>query len=225
MLQTFRTEAIILRRTNYGEADRILNFITPERGKLSAIAKGVRKPKSKLAGGLELFATCDVTVLQGKTDMGTVSSARLVKFYGDILKDYDRMQLAYELIKLINRVTETVGEPEFYYLLRDSFVYLNELSVDHRIVELWFRLRYGTALGVGLNVASTGEGSPLKAGERYNFDFGDMAFRPHPGGKFTADHIKLLRLANAKDPALLRHVGGLEGVLDDCLWLARGLIG
>ena len=55
-MQTLRTEAIILRRTNYGEADRILNMLTPQHGKVSAIAKGVRKAKSKLAGGLELFA-------------------------------------------------------------------------------------------------------------------------------------------------------------------------
>ena len=50
----YRTEAIILRRTNYGEADRVISLITPDRGKISGIAKGVRKPKSKLAGGLEL---------------------------------------------------------------------------------------------------------------------------------------------------------------------------
>lgn len=222
-MQTFRTEAIILRRTNYGEADRILNLLTPERGKVSAIAKGVRKSKSKLAGGLELFATCDVTIMQGKSDMGTVSSARLVKFYGDILKDYDRMQLAYELIKMVNRATETVGESEFYYLLRDGMVYLNELTVDHRIVELWFRLRYASALGVGLNLATTSQGEKLQADQRYNFDFGDMAFAPHPGGRFGSEHIKLLRLAHAKDPAVLRQVSGLSAVLEDCLWLVRAL--
>lgn len=222
-MQTFRTEAIILRRTNYGEADRILNLLTPERGKLSAIAKGVRKAKSKLAGGLELFATSDITLLGGKSDMYTVSSARLMKFYGDILKDYNRMQLAYELVKMINRATETVSEPEFYYLLRDSLVYLNELSVDYRVVELWFRLGFATALGVGLNLATTVSGEALQAEERYNFDFSDMAFQQHPSGRFGADHIKLLRLAQAKDPAVLRQVSGLEEVLEECLWLVRTL--
>jgi DNA repair protein RecO (recombination protein O) len=222
-MQTFRTEAIILRRTNYGEADRILNVLTPDRGKLSAIAKGVRKAKSKLAGGLELFATCDITLVGGKSDMYTVSSARLIKFYGDILKDYDHMQFAYELVKMINRATETVSEPEFYYLLRDGFVYLNELSVDHRVVELWFRLRFAAALGVGLNLAATAGGDQLKVEERYNFDFGDMAFVPHPSGRFDAERIKLLRLAQAKDPAVLRQVSGLGDALEDCLWLVRAL--
>jgi DNA repair protein RecO (recombination protein O) len=223
MLQTFRTEAIILRRTNYGEADRILNLLTPERGKISAIAKGVRRARSKLAGGLELFATSDVTILQGKRDMGTVSSARLIKFYGGILKDYDRMQLAYELVKMINRAAETVSEPEFYYLLRDSLAYLNELSVDYLVVELWFRLRLAAALGVGLNLATTSNGQALQADQRYNFDFGDMVFAPHPSGRFGAAHIKFLRLANAKDPAVLRQVSGVDKVLDDCLWLVRAL--
>ena len=50
-----RTKAIVLRRTDYGEADRILQLLTPS-GKRSVIARGVRKEKSKLAGGIELFS-------------------------------------------------------------------------------------------------------------------------------------------------------------------------
>src|SRR5690242_19276754 len=95
----FRTPAIVLRRTNYGEADRVISLLTPDRGKLSAIAKGVRKQKSKLAGGLELLAVCDVTLLEGRGDMLLVTSARLDQFYGDILQEYERMELAYAFIK------------------------------------------------------------------------------------------------------------------------------
>lgn len=222
-MQTLRTEAIILRRTNYGEADRILNVLTPEHGKVSAIAKGVRKAKSKLAGGLELFAVSDITILKGKSDMGTISSARMDTFYGNILKEYERMQLGYEIIRLINRATETVAEEEFYYLLKNSLIYLHELSVDYRVVEVWFRLHFAAALGVGLNVATSLDGQPLKSDAAYDFDFSDMAFVVRPGGRFTADHIKVLRLIQAKNPAILRQVSGLGAVLDDCLWLARTL--
>ena len=59
-----RTKAIVLRRTNYGEADRILNFLT-EQGVIAAIAKGVRKEKSKLAGAVELFTVSDITHHKG----------------------------------------------------------------------------------------------------------------------------------------------------------------
>lgn len=54
-MKTYRTQAVVLRRTNYGEADRILQLLTPD-GRRSVMARGVRKEKSKLAGGVELFA-------------------------------------------------------------------------------------------------------------------------------------------------------------------------
>lgn len=222
-MQTSRTEAIILRRTNYGEADRIVHFITPERGKLTAIAKGVRKSKSKLAGGLELFATCDVTIADGRGQMSLITSARLIKFYGGILHDYERMQLGYAFIKIINRITETVSESDFYYLLRDSFAYLNEPSIDYRLIELWFTLHCTAQLGHGLNLATTVDNERLSSEKRYNFDFHEMALVQHVNGRFISGHIKLLRLAQTKNPAVLRQVSGLEGVLEDCLWLARTL--
>ena len=67
-----KTSAIILRRTNFGEADRILSLLTPE-GKISAIARGVRKQKSKLAGGVEIFALNEVVLIEGKSDIQTIS--------------------------------------------------------------------------------------------------------------------------------------------------------
>lgn len=74
-----RTKAWVLRRTNYGEADRILNLITPQR-QISAVARGVRKSKSKLAGAIELFCLSDVVLVGGKNGgMATLSSASLVE--------------------------------------------------------------------------------------------------------------------------------------------------
>jgi DNA repair protein RecO (recombination protein O) len=220
-MKTFQTEAIMLRRTNYGEADRILSLLTPDRGKLSAIARSVRKSKSKLAGGLELFATCHITITEGRGELGIITSARLDHFYGNLLHEYERLQLGYECIKLVNKATETVTEPEFYYLLRDTFAYLDALSVDYHIVELWFRLQFASLLGRGLNLARDEKGNKLQPEHKYNFDFQEMAFFEHPSGRFGAEHIKLLRLAATKNPAILRQVSGLGVVLDDCLWLVR----
>ena len=53
--RVFRTEAIVLRRRDFGEADRLLTLYTPERGKISALAKGARKPTSRKAGHVELY--------------------------------------------------------------------------------------------------------------------------------------------------------------------------
>lgn len=219
----YRTEAIILRRTNYGEADRVISLITPDRGKVSGIAKGVRKPKSKLAGGLELLAVCDLTLIEGRGNMALITSARMNEFYGDILHDYDRMQLAYEMIKVINKAAETVSEPEFYYLLRGGLQFLNNGGNDWRITEMWFRLHMQTLLGHGMNLATDREDAKLAADKMYQFDFGEQAFYADGRGRFGAEHIKLLRLAAAKNPAVLRQVGGIGDIIEDCLWLLRTL--
>ena len=222
-MNSFRTEAIIMHRTNYGEADRILALLTPAHGKLSAIAKGVRRPKSKLAGGLELFATCELTIMQGRGDMGVITSARMQKFYGHILSSYDRLSLAYDMLRRINKATETVAEEDFYYVLRDGFVYANEPTINIKLVELWFRLRLASLLGRGLNSLRTAEGELLQEEGRYNYDFQENGFTSHAAGQFGAAHIKLLRLAQLKNPAILRQVSGLDDIMDDCLWLARSL--
>jgi DNA repair protein RecO (recombination protein O) len=90
-MDNVKTKAIVLRRTNYGEADRILNILTPM-GKMSVMAKGVRKTQSKLAGGIELFCVSDVVVHRGKGDLGVLTSARLVEFYSEIMKDLAAME-------------------------------------------------------------------------------------------------------------------------------------
>ena len=78
--QSERVKAIVLRRTNYAEADRVLQLLTPK-GRRSVIAKGVRRERSKLAGGIELFAICDVVIRSGRGDLGLLTSARLSAFY------------------------------------------------------------------------------------------------------------------------------------------------
>lgn len=219
-MRQFNTKAIVLRRTNYGESDRIINFITPDHGRVSAIAKGVRKPKSKLAGGLELFAVCDITVAEGRGSLGMVTSARINNFFGDILRQYERTELAYVMIKEISRATESIGEPEFFDLLRDGLASINA-GIPLGIVELWFRLKMLTLLGKSLNFASDASGEALQPKTKYNYDFLENAFYVDAGGVFNEAHIKLLRLAAAKEPAVLQQVGGVGEVLDKCLWLVR----
>ena len=209
-MKQFSTEAIILRRTNYGEADRILSLLTPNHGKQSVIAKGVRRPKSKLAGGLELFAVCKLTILQGRGDMGVVTSSRIKEFYGDILHDYDRMQVAYEVIKQINKATETVTDQAFYELLADSLKYLNDLRIDWRLIELWFGIHIRALLGDDLNLLTDIEGQPLKADKLYSYNSDEKAFFYSLGGNFDSNHLKLLRLATYKSPKALNNIGGLE---------------
>ena len=136
-MKTVQTRAIILRRTNYGEADRILQLLTPD-GRRAVMARGVRREKSKLAGGIELFAISDVVLGEGKGELGILTSARLVHFYRHIIEDYDRLQFGYLAVKLVARASETVDEPEWYDLLSEIFMRLDSKTIDLDLIQAWF---------------------------------------------------------------------------------------
>lgn len=219
-MSTLRTRAIVLRRTNYGEADRIVQLLTPE-GRRSVMARGVRKEKSKLAGGIELFAVSDVVIASGKGELGILTSARLVQFYRHILEDYDAMQFGYEAIKLVARVSETVDEPEWYDVLAEVLMGLDAPAVSRQLVETWFYLRYAALLGAELSLVNDINGKPLIPGVRYDYDVSEKGLREAQNGELTADHVKLLRLISAKSLKVLAQIGGIEAILPDCWLVAR----
>ena len=101
----YRTDAIILRRSDFGEADRLLTVFTPERGKLRLLAKGVRKITSRKAGHVELFMLTDMLVAQGRT-WDIISQAEIVESYRALREDLDKTSHAYYLGELIDRFTE-----------------------------------------------------------------------------------------------------------------------
>lgn len=215
-----RTRAIVLRRTNYGEADRILQLLTPE-GKRSVMARGVRKEKSKLAGGIELFAISDVVINSGKGELGILTSARLVQFYRHILEDYDTLQFGYEVVKQVARASETVDEPEWYDVLSEVLMALDSKAVSRQLVETWFYLRHAALLGSELSLVNDVNGQKLQPEKRYAYDVSEKGLRENPSGELTADHIKLLRLISAKSLKILAQIGGTEKILPDCWSVAR----
>lgn len=215
-----RTKAIVLRRINYGEADRIVQFLTPE-GRRTVMARGVRREKSKLAGGIELFAVTDVVIHQGRGDMGTLTSARLSQFYRRIIEDYDRLQFGYEVIKQITRVSETVDEPEWYDLLEETLAALNDFSISRQLIETWFYLRFAALLGHELSFRHDVAGNMLQQGALYLYDVSEKGLRPHVSGELTEDHIKFLRLMTNKPIITIAQIGGVEEILAECWQVAR----
>ena len=219
-MSVIRTRAIVLRRTNYGEADRILQLLTPE-GKRSVMAKGVRREKSKLAGGIELFAISDVVINEGKGDLGILTSARLVQFYRHILEDYDTMQFAYEAVKQVGKASEMVDEPDWYDVLSEVLMALDTLTISRQLVQMWFYLHYARLLGYELSLTNDINGQRLSPERKYTYDVSEKGLREVSDGELGADHIKILRLASAKPLKALAQIGGLEKVLPDCWMVAR----
>jgi len=204
------TEAIVLARTDYGEADRILTLLTPENGKLRLIAKGVRRVKSKLAGGIELFSVTNVTYIKGRGDIGTLISARLVTYYSKIVGDIDRTMLGYDLIKQLHKVTEDEPEADYYHLLVQAFAALDDATIDIELIRMWFGAQLLRLSGHTPNLRTEPGGAKLTAEQAYEFSFDDSAFVARPdGGAYRADAIKFLRIVfDGNQPAVLAHVGG-----------------
>ena len=103
-MRTYKTEGIIIRRINFGEADRILTIFTKHYGKIKAIAKGVRRIKSRRAPHLELFNQTLLFLNKGR-NLDIISEAQLINSFSNLRKDLKKVALAFKLCELIDQLT------------------------------------------------------------------------------------------------------------------------
>ncbi len=115
-LRVARTEAVVLRRFDLGEADRILTLFSPDRGKLRAIAKGVRRPQSRKAGHLEPFARVRLMLARGR-ELDVITQAEAIDLYPDLRQDLVALGHAAYVIELVDRFTLEEGENRGLYHL------------------------------------------------------------------------------------------------------------
>jgi DNA repair protein RecO (recombination protein O) len=215
-MKQLRTRGIVLSRTDYGEADRIITVLTPDAGKLRLMARGVRKIKSKLAGGIELFSVSDITYMPGRGDIGTLISARLSVHYGRIVEQIERVQLGYELLKQLNKATEDETDEQYFAMLDQALAALNDPEVSLALISTWFRAQLLRLDGHAPNLQTDTSGQKLLPDQPYDFDFEAMTFTRHPQARFNAGHIKTLRLLfNGHTPQALRRVQGIADTVQD----------
>jgi DNA repair protein RecO (recombination protein O) len=103
-VRVYTTEAIVLKRQNLGEADRIVTLYTPDEGKLRAVAKGVRRPASRLAGHLELFSLSLVQLARGR-ELDVLTQAETRAAFRNVREDLARTSQAYYALELVDRFT------------------------------------------------------------------------------------------------------------------------
>lgn len=208
--------AIVLTRTNYAEADRIITVLTPKHGKLRLMAKGVRRAKSKLAGGIELLSVSEITFIRGRGDIGTLVSARLERHFGHIVEDYDTTMLAYDLLKKIHRATEDEPDTEYFSLLEQALAALDANQTDLQLIKVWFYAQLLMLDGYTPELTQDVTGKALQADEQYVFSFEDGGFLPHEHGQLGKDQIKCLRLLFSHvSPAVLLRIEHLDELLHD----------
>lgn len=124
----YKYTGIILNKKDIGETDRIYNIYTLEQGKISAIARGVRKSKSKLAGHLENFYLIDLTVMKNR-GMGNIASSIVENNFKNIRNDLDLLERVFKTAKVLNRlINDQERDEDIFFLFLDYLDSLNKIG-------------------------------------------------------------------------------------------------
>lgn len=218
------TQGIVLRRINYGEADRIITFLTADYGKIRVMAKGVRKQKSKLAGGIELFSVSELHFIKGRGDIDTLISSRLVKHYGSIVKDLERTNAAYDMLKLIDKTLEDTAGNEYFEVVDEALAALNTGRIDTVVVELSFAMRLLQLLGHVPDFSKSASGEALDKSDSFEFDLESVAFKSSKNGPYNQNHLKVLKLLAHNSPQSVVQIIGIEDYCQQLAPLVRSLL-
>ena len=143
----YHTEAIVLSRFELGEADRVLTLLTPHDGKLKAIAKGVRRPRSRIGGSVEPFAELHLVLARGRT-FDVITQASVGHAWLSLRDRLESTATAWYLAELAERaVEERAAAYPVYALLRRAYQLLDDGMAPGRVAR-WFEFGLADALGM-----------------------------------------------------------------------------
>ncbi len=160
--RTYQTEAIIIKRIKLGEADRILTFYTPGLGKLKAVAKGTRRPQSKLGGHVELLTHSRLMLARGR-NLDIITQAQTINNFLSIKDDLERTSRGLYIAELIDAFTaEHIEDRRLFDLVLETLHQLSQFN-DYEPVLRYFELHLLDHLGYRPQLQQCTEcNSPLK---------------------------------------------------------------
>ncbi|MEA2383938.1 MAG: repair protein RecO [Solirubrobacteraceae bacterium] len=151
-----KTQAVVLRSIRYGEADRIVHLYTPHRGRVGAIAKGVRRSRSRFGGRLEPFFRLDLLLHEGRGELLTVTAADTVDGYARLRDDGRALDSAARACDAVGRLFETnEPHPDVFNLLCNELALLDrDPARGTHANQLAFRLKLLVAAGLAPQLAA-----------------------------------------------------------------------
>ena len=140
MFVHYRTEGLILKKENRGEADQLFTIYTKDFGKLEILGKAIRKISSKLRSGADIFYLNEVEFIQGKA-YKTLTDAILIERFPNLRKDLKRLKIAFEISEIIdNLIRGEEKDEQIWQLLRKTLERLNNVYLS--IKECWLIYYY-----------------------------------------------------------------------------------
>lgn len=206
IFMTYKVTGIIIKRTNLGEADRIVSILTPDRGKIKAVARGVRKILSKMAGHLELFCLTDLVIAEGR-NLDTITAAQAKKCFFALRSNLQSTFVAKYLAEITDKMThENDKHPAIFELFEEVLDNLN--GENPKILIPYFELNFLAELGYRPELQTCINCRKKISHQNNSFDFsgGLICEKCSSAKKISADSIKVLRLILAHQLSYLSKV-------------------
>jgi DNA repair protein RecO (recombination protein O) len=130
-MKSFTFEGIVIKRQNFGEADRLVTLFSPEIGKFVLKAKGIRKITSRRAGSLELFNQVKGHAVAGRGQIDVLTEVSVINSFSSWKQYLGRVNIAYQLCEVVDKLLpENQPHPRIYFLLLHSLSHINQLKSD-----------------------------------------------------------------------------------------------
>jgi DNA repair protein RecO (recombination protein O) len=243
-MPVYSAEGVVLRKVDYGEADRILTIFTRERGKLPAIAKAVRRAKSHMSGQLDVFSHGHMLLAEGKR-MDVVTQFQRITRNGGLAADLARAAAAAVVVEVADKVLEERHpQPELFEMIVSAIGHLSDPEINPRmelsdfLMRVLVELGYAPALGecarCGKPLSSSDQNDGSSASDASSAA-SELGFSPLAGGVICADcnraespsppisirAVKILRVCAAGDRDIFfrlrldeADLAALEGALE-----------
>lgn len=140
------TEAVVLSRRNFGEADRIITLFTRDHGKITVLAKGVRRPRSKKAGHLELGSWCKVFIARGK-NLDLLTEVELKRAFGINEFSENKANKIYHLLEIIKNITAEGQKNQTAFIILVHFLKQISSGEDFNLISSTFKIKLLSNLG------------------------------------------------------------------------------
>ena len=198
--RVYKTEALILRRSDFGEADFLLTLYTPNYGKIKALAKGARKPIARLTGQVELFARCIMVINRGR-ELHIITQAESQQTHIPFQENLERSVYASHFVELLDQFAfEGEQNSAAYELITSALDWLCDPEANWKLAARYYEFRLLRVMGYEPSLFNCAIGTEVLEAQ-------DQFFSPVDGGVVCEDHAAGREFMRLSLPIfkLLRH--------------------
>lgn len=185
-MKKFNTQAFVLKNIKYKDTDKIFTLFSKDLGKISAIARGVRKINSRRAGNLDTLNLVSISIRENSNSFNDVEEVKTLESFKDLKKDLVKSVKAYYLIELVHKTIEEGEQNEELFNLLYKSLKMMQRSHNPNFVVNYFEMHFMNLLGYKITLDKCGVCGKVfsKSWSRYSFNIENGSFECEKCSKF-----------------------------------------